>query len=90
MRTLGSFNHPGLDEEPTAISLRSSPKGSGADDPTVGSPTRVAARVGLFPWNTRTLVIRINTRCAAKPRLEGWQHARIFPSFEGRFAATSG
>src|SRR6202011_2399730 len=25
MRTLGSFNHPGLDEEPAAILLRNSP-----------------------------------------------------------------
>ena len=27
MRTLGSFNHPGLDEEPAAILLRNSPSG---------------------------------------------------------------
>src|SRR5713226_4021621 len=48
MRTLGSFNHPGPDEEPTAILLTSSPKGSGAGDPSVGSPARAATRVGLF------------------------------------------
>src|ERR1043166_9998848 len=36
MRTLGSFNHPGLDEEPAAILLRNSPQGSGAGDPTTG------------------------------------------------------
>jgi hypothetical protein len=48
MRTLGSFNHPGPDEEPIAILLRNSPKGCGANDPTIGSPARVAARVGPF------------------------------------------
>jgi hypothetical protein len=48
MRTLGSFNHPGHDEEPTAILLTSSPQGSGADDPAIGGPARAATRVGLF------------------------------------------
>jgi len=38
----------GPDEEPTAILLTSSPKGSGAGDPSVGSPARAATRVGLF------------------------------------------
>jgi hypothetical protein len=28
--------------------LRNSPKGCGANDPTIGGPARVAARVGLF------------------------------------------
>jgi hypothetical protein len=48
MRTLGSFNHPGPMEKPTAILLTSSPKGSGDDDPTIGDPLRVAARSGSF------------------------------------------
>jgi hypothetical protein len=48
MRTHGSFNHTGLMKKPTAILLRSSPKGSGADDPTIGDPLRVAARSGSF------------------------------------------
>src|ERR1043166_3143055 len=37
IRPLGSFNHPGLDEEPAAILLRNSPQGSGAGDPTPGA-----------------------------------------------------
>jgi hypothetical protein len=33
---------------PTAILLASSPQGSGANDPTIGDPLRVAARSGSF------------------------------------------
>jgi len=48
MRTLGSFNHPGPDEEPIAILLTTSPCGSGALDPTTGDPLRAATRSGSF------------------------------------------
>ncbi|MDQ8732882.1 hypothetical protein RCO31_34615, partial [Bradyrhizobium sp. LHD-71] len=48
MRTHGSFNHPGPMKMPTAILLANSPRGSGALDPTIGDPLRVAARSGSF------------------------------------------
>src|SRR3974390_2795078 len=49
MRTLGSFNHPGPDEEPIAILLRPPAlKASVGYDPTIGGPTRVAPRAGPF------------------------------------------
>ena len=46
MRTHGSFNHPGSMKMPIAIWLSSSPQGSGACDPTIGDPLRVADRSG--------------------------------------------
>jgi hypothetical protein len=49
MRTHGSFNHPGPDEEPIAISLQKAAlAASVGNDPTIGSPARVAARAGPF------------------------------------------
>jgi len=49
MRTLGSFNHSGLDEEPIAILLRRTANcASMGHDPTIGGPIRVATRVGPF------------------------------------------
>jgi hypothetical protein len=55
MRTQGSFNHPGHDEEPIAILLTSSPQGSGGDDPTIGGPAREATRAGPFLNGTSAL-----------------------------------
>jgi hypothetical protein len=49
MRTLGSFNHSGLDEEPIAILLRRTANcASMGYDPTIGGPARAAARAGPF------------------------------------------
>ena len=49
MRTLGSFNHTGLDEEPIAILLRRTAKcASMGYDPTIGGPVRVASQAGPF------------------------------------------
>jgi len=49
MRTLGSFNHTGLDEEPIVIWLRSSAQwASMGYDPTIGGPVRAATQTGPF------------------------------------------
>jgi hypothetical protein len=49
MRTLGSFNHSGLDEEPIAILLRRTANGASMGyDPTIGGPARAATRAGPF------------------------------------------
>lgn len=49
MRTLGSFNHSGLDEEPIAILLRRTANcASMGYDPTIGGPAWVATRAGPF------------------------------------------
>src|SRR5712691_2536700 len=66
----------GPDEEPTAILLTSSPQGSGAGDPPVGSPTRAATRVGLFlmehPHCSDSHQYKERGEAA---RLEPWQRA---------------
>jgi hypothetical protein len=49
MRTLGSFNHAGLDEEPIVILLRRAAQcASMGYDPTIGGPVRVATQAGPF------------------------------------------
>src|SRR5262245_10128568 len=49
MRTLGSFNHPGPDEVPTAILLQRQPSRlRWASIRSIGGPVRVAARAGPF------------------------------------------
>jgi hypothetical protein len=49
MRTHGSFNHPGPDEVPIAISLQKAAlAASVGNDPTIGGPARVATRAGPF------------------------------------------
>jgi hypothetical protein len=49
MRTLGSINHPGRDEEPIAILLRpSANKAPVGDDPTIGDPAWAATWAGSF------------------------------------------
>jgi hypothetical protein len=49
MRTLGSFNHAGLDEEPIVIWLRRTAHcASMGYDPTIGGPAREASRAGPF------------------------------------------
>src|SRR5262249_34333127 len=53
MRTLGSFNHTGPDEEPNAILLRKSALAAAVgNDPTIGGPARVAARSRAIPCGT--------------------------------------
>jgi hypothetical protein len=95
MRTLGSFNHPGRDEEPTAILLRNSPQGSGAGDPTAGDPARVATRAGSIlmqhPHSSDSHQYKELGALRAE-RLEGWKQMRSsLPSFEtvARGRATS-
>jgi hypothetical protein len=49
MRTLGSFNHSGLDEEPIAILLRRTANcASMGHDPTIGGPAWAATQAGPF------------------------------------------
>jgi hypothetical protein len=49
MRTLGSFNHSGLDEEPIAILLRRTANcASMGYDPTIGGPAWAATWAGPF------------------------------------------
>jgi hypothetical protein len=49
MRTLGSINHTGLDEEPIAILLRRTAQcASMGYDPTIGGPAWAAAWAGPF------------------------------------------
>src|SRR6185312_5476439 len=49
MRTLGSINHPGPDEEPIAILLRTAVLYAAMGyDPTTGGPARRAIRAGPF------------------------------------------
>jgi hypothetical protein len=49
MRTQGSFNHPGRDEEPIAILLRpSARKAAVGYDPTTGGLAVVATSAGPF------------------------------------------
>jgi hypothetical protein len=55
MRTLGSFNHPGPDEEPIVILLRSTArKAVMGYDPTIGGPAWVATQAGPFLSGTST------------------------------------
>jgi len=49
MRTLGSINHSGLDEEPIAILLRRTANcASVGYDPTTGGPAWAATQAGPF------------------------------------------
>src|SRR6266545_2721650 len=53
MRTLGSFNHTGPDEEPIAILLRTSALAAAVgNDPTIGGPARAATRSRAVPCGT--------------------------------------
>src|SRR3982074_1914070 len=54
MRTLGSFNHTGLDEEPIAISLRRTAQcASMGYDPTIGGPAWEAFPGRAVPCGTQ-------------------------------------
>src|SRR5712691_8027991 len=92
MRTLGSFNHTGLDEEPIAILLRSSAQcASMGYDPTIGGPVREAfpdraVPCGTFGSYQIALIqgwverLRETHRLAAQLKLSRWVTAQTAPN----------
>src|SRR5262249_42275537 len=80
MRTHGSFNHPGPDEEPTAILLLSAAlAASVGHDPTIGGPARVAPRAGPFFTERPTISLRANTRLGRARASRETQHRASGP-----------
>src|SRR5262249_33999641 len=63
MRTHGSFNHPGPDEEPTAILLLSAAlAASVGHDTTIGGPAPAATPARPLLTERPTISLRANTR----------------------------
>src|SRR5262249_30047892 len=70
MRTHGSFNHPGPDEEPTAILLLSAAlAASVGHDPTIGGPAPAATPAGPFLPERPTTSPRAHTKLGLRSPL---------------------